>query len=220
VLIGGSGTRRGAWEGSSQPAPRLGRIDALALLDELQAIARTGLAYATDPYDRERYERLLDLAVRGYADTLAVPPQETRARLARDLGYVSAKVGADAAIFDADDRVLLVLRSDDRTWGLVSGWVDPGETPADTAVREVKEEVGLDATVVALVDAIGRPAGADGRPHGVVSVLYLCTVAPGPITVSHESLDAQYRRIDEVETWHANHEHLARVALEHHRAGG
>lgn len=198
------------------PPRRVTIIDRLELLDELRAIAQTGLHYATDPYDRERCTRLLDLATRGYSEALDLPEPEVRERLARDLGYVSAKVGADAAIFDADDRVLLVHRADDHAWGLISGWVDPGETPAITIVREVLEEVGLDATIVDLVDALGRPAGTEFGPHAVVSVVYLCAVGPGAITISHESIDARYRHIDDVEIWHANHEVLARIALARH----
>lgn len=182
------------------------------MLDELRAIAQTGLHYATDPYDRERCTRLLDLATRGYSEALDLPEPEVRARLARDLGYVSAKVGADAAIFDSAGRMLVIQRADDQCWGMVSGWVDPGETPSSTVVREVKEEVGLDATIVSLVDAIGRPAGSEYGPHAVVSVVFLCCVAPGEITISHEIVDAAYRFIDDVGPWHANHELLARLA--------
>jgi ADP-ribose pyrophosphatase YjhB (NUDIX family) len=189
------------------------RIDLLHLLDELQAIARTGLHYTESPYDRERYERLLAIAVGGYESALALPPEEVRARLARDLGYVTAKVGAEAAIFDEEDRILLIRRSDDHCWGLVSGWVDAGESPADTIVREVEEEIGLDATIVALVDVFGRQASQQNGPHGAVAVLYLCTVAPGEITLSHETLDARYWNIDDVDPWHKNHETYARAAV-------
>jgi ADP-ribose pyrophosphatase YjhB (NUDIX family) len=196
----------------------VGSIDWLTVLDEVRAIAQTGLHYSTDPYDRERCTRLLDLATRGYAEALDLPEPEVRARLARDVGYQSAKVGADAAIFDADGRVLLVLRTDDETWGLIAGWVEPGETPTDTVVREVREEVDLTVTAYDLVDVIGRPAGTQYGPHAVVSVLYHCAVAPGPVTVSHESLAAEYRHPEDVEAWHANHEHLARVARDHWRS--
>ena len=143
---------------------------------------------------------------------------EVRERLARDLGYVSAKVGTDAAIFDADDRILLVHRADDHRWGLVSGWVDPGETPATTVVREVEEEVGLTVTGFTLVDAVGRRAGTEYGPHAVVSIVYLCTVAPGSIVISHESLAAEYREIESVTDWHANHESLAYLARDAWRA--
>jgi 8-oxo-dGTP pyrophosphatase MutT (NUDIX family) len=182
------------------------------VLDEIRAIAQTGLAYATDPYDRERCARLLDLAARGYAEALALPEPEVRARLARELGYVSAKVGADAAIFDDRGRVLCVHRSDTLTWGLISGFVDPGETPVVTLVREVQEEVGLAVTRHELIDVLGRPAGTEFGPHAVVSVLYLCEVAPGPVEISHEAVAAGYRDIDDVVGWHANHEQLARIA--------
>jgi ADP-ribose pyrophosphatase YjhB (NUDIX family) len=188
------------------------------VLDEVRAIAQTGLHYSTDPYDRERCTRLLDIVARGYAAALDLPEPEVRARLARELGYQSAKVGADAAIFDAEGRVLLVLRADDAAWGLIAGWVDPGETPTDTVVREVHEEVDLTVTAYELVDVIGRPAGTEFGPHAVVSVVYLCDVAPGPVTISHEAVDAAYRRIEDVEVWHANHERLALMARERWQA--
>ena len=184
----------------------------------MRAIAQTGLHYSTDPYDRERCTRLLTLATEGYSEALDLPEPEVRERLARDLGYVSAKVGTDAAIFDAAGRMLVVLRADDEMWGFISGWVDPGETPATTVVREVAEEVGLTVTEFELVDAIGRRAGTEYGPHAVVSIVYLCTVAPGPIVISHESLAAEYRELESVEVWHANHESLAYLARDAWRA--
>jgi len=188
------------------------------VLDEVRAIAQTGLHYSTDPYDRERCTRLLDIVTRGYSAALDLPEPEVRARLGRELGYQSAKVGADAAIFDDEERVLLVRRSDDLRWGLIAGWVDPGETPTETVVREVGEEVGLEVTHFELVDAIGRPAGTRYGPHAAVSVLYLCTVAPGPVTISHEAVAAGYQHPEDVDVWHANHEQLALLAREHWRA--
>ena len=45
-------------------------MDIPALLEELQIIARNGLAYSPNVYDRERYERLLELTCNQYADLL------------------------------------------------------------------------------------------------------------------------------------------------------
>lgn len=193
-------------------------MDLLHLLDELQAVARTGLLYATDPYDRERYTRLLDLAVEGYTEALSLPEPEIRQRLARDLGYVTAKVGAEAAIFNADDRILLIQRSDDYCWGLVSGYVDAGESPAETIVREVEEEIGLHAMILGLIDVFGRRASAMNGPHGTVGVLYLCSVAPGEPRVTHEVLDVRYWDIEAVDPWHKNHKDYALAALVYRRS--
>ena len=106
-------------------------MDILPLLDELQIIARNGLHYAQNPYDRERYERLMELTARHYGEALDLPPAAVRERLSKELGYVTPKVGADAAIFNPAGEILLVLRADDQCWCLPCGWVEPYESPAE-----------------------------------------------------------------------------------------
>jgi ADP-ribose pyrophosphatase YjhB (NUDIX family) len=140
-----------------------------------------------------------------------------KARFARDVGYVTAKVGVDAAFFDEHDRVLLVRRVDDDTWGLVAGWVDGSEVPEEAIVREVAEEVGLTARVDELVGVFARPAGVHGNPHSVVSIVYLCSAVSGTLRPQlHEVREIAWRPIDDVERWHHHHERLARAALEVH----
>ncbi len=48
-------------------------MDILALLDEIQTIARNGLNFTPNPYDRERYERLLQVAATYYGRALDLP---------------------------------------------------------------------------------------------------------------------------------------------------
>ena len=98
--------------------------DVFALLDELRAIARTGLHFSSDPFDRERYDRLLELASREYAERSSLDATAIRARFDSEIGYVTARVGVDAAVFDDRDRILLTHRADDDKWGLIAGWVD------------------------------------------------------------------------------------------------
>lgn len=195
----------------------------MALLDEIRAIASTGLHYSTNPFDRERYERLLGLAAKEYAERSSLESEEIRARFDAHIGYVSASVGADAAIFDDEDRILLVRRVDDGRWGLIAGWVDANESPEDTVRREIEEEVGLRARIEGLVGVFFRPASFDGLPHGTVSIVYLCSVVGGTLrTQPHEVHEAVYRAVDDVEDWHHHHETLARAALDAHwrrRAG-
>ncbi len=61
---------------------------------------------------------------------------------------VTAVVVRDPAA--ADPEVLLVRRADNGAWTPVTGIVDPGEHPADAAVREVAEEAGVVAAPVRL----------------------------------------------------------------------
>jgi ADP-ribose pyrophosphatase YjhB (NUDIX family) len=187
-------------------------LDILPLLDELQTIARNGLNFTTNPYDRERFERLLALATKYYGEALDLPPAEVRKRLAGELGYITPKVGAEAAIFDREGRILLVRRSDDGLWCLPCGWVEPNESPEETAVREAREETGLAVQTRHLVGVFTRRPEAGYGPHTAVAIVYLCDVRGGTPQTSHEVLEARYWRIEEVPAWHELHQRYAEAA--------
>ncbi|WP_433384782.1 NUDIX hydrolase [Actinoplanes sp. CA-142083] len=55
--------------------------------------------------------------------------------------------GASAVVRDAEGRILFLRRGDDGTWGLPAGMIEPGEQPADAALREIFEETGIRAEV-------------------------------------------------------------------------
>ena len=188
-------------------------MDILPLLDELQTMARNGLTYANNPYDKERYTRLLELASNYYGKILDIPSDEVKQRFAKELGYITPKVGGDAAIFDETGKILLVLRTDDRQWCLPCGWVEPGESPEQTAVRETKEETNLEVQVLQLVDVFTRLPNIGYGPHTAVAVVYLCEITGGSLELSHEHTAAQYWNIDDVPAWHELHEHYARGAF-------
>lgn len=187
-------------------------MDLLPLLDELQTIARNGLAFATNPYDRERYARLLDLAATYYGHALDLPPPDVRSRLAAELGYITPKVGAEAALFDADGHILLVRRADDGQWCLPCGWVEPNESPLEAAIREAKEETGLDVRPLTLVDVFTRKPNIGYGPHTAVAVVYLCEIVGGTIQGSHEGEEVRYWNVENVPAWHELHEQYARAA--------
>jgi 8-oxo-dGTP pyrophosphatase MutT (NUDIX family) len=59
------------------------------------------------------------------------------------------------AIRDAESRVLLAHHVETNLWGLPGGTIEPGETPADAAVREAWEETGLLVRLTRLVGVFG-----------------------------------------------------------------
>ena len=73
--------------------------------------------------------------------------------------------GASAAVRDGD-RLLLTRRSDNGQWCLPGGGVDPGERPAETAIREVYEETGLTIRVTDLLGVYSDPDLVVGYPDG------------------------------------------------------
>jgi ADP-ribose pyrophosphatase YjhB (NUDIX family) len=188
-------------------------VDILPLLDELQTIARNGLNFSANPYDRERFERLLALVTKYYGQALDLPPVEVRQRLVGELGYITPKVGAEAAIFDDGGRILLVRRSDDGLWCLPCGWVEPNESPEEAAVREAREETGLEIQARQLVGVFTRKPNVGYGPHTAIAVVYLCDVVGGtPQPRSHEVLEVRHWRIEDVPGWHELHQRYAEAA--------
>lgn len=184
-----------------------------SLLDELRTLAQVGLEYADDPYDVERYERVLELTSEWYGRAVDLPPEEVRSRFAAEVGHVTPKVSADAAVFDDEGRVLLQRRADDGTWCLPGGYAEPNEAPRETAVREAREETGLGVEPAKLVGVYTRKPGEYG-PHCLVIHVYLCTTDGGTVEASREGEAVRYRALDAVPEWHKDHERHAREAYD------
>ena len=183
-------------------------ISILSLLDELRIIAQNGLHYADNPYDEERYTRILTLVSEYYSMRTNLSTAELTDRFETRLGHVTPNVGGRAVVIDDDGRLFLIKRTDDGTWALPGGYTDPGETPADTVVRETKEETGLTVQPVELVNLYNRSPD-EQNPHGFVGVAYLCEVTGGTQEVSHEGESLQYWHREEVPEWHKDHEQTA-----------
>jgi ADP-ribose pyrophosphatase YjhB (NUDIX family) len=195
-------------------------MDIFSLLDSIQSIARNGLYYTTNEYDKERYERLLSLTSQTYSELLSIPEETVKARFLAELGYITPKVGTNAAIFNEKGEILLMERIDGSGWCMPCGFVEPNETPTEGVVREVREETGLDVKIKQLVGIFTRKPGEKTGPHTFVSIVYLCDVVGGQLRISHEGKALNYWVIDEVNDWHATHEINARAAYKMWKSDG
>ncbi len=119
----------------------------LGWADALQTIAAAGLTYTENPFDRDRFEQVRTIAAEILSRHTDLTLPAALERLRAEPGYVTPKVDVRAAVFDGD-RVLLVQEVSDRRWSLPGGWADVGDSPAEVAVREVREEAGLEVLVL------------------------------------------------------------------------
>ena len=89
-------------------------------------------------------------------------------------------VGVTAIVF-RDEKVLLGRRADNGAWQPVSGIVDPGEEPADAAVRECQEEAGIvvKATRLAHVQQVPRITYANGDQVDYLDLVFRCDWVSG-----------------------------------------
>lgn len=110
--------------------------------------------------------------------------------------------GATAVIRSADHRrVLLVRRSDNGWWTPVTGIVDPGEHPADTAVREAREEADVTIRVdrVASIGVSRMVTYANGDRAQYIDHTFACTYLAGdPHPADGENTDVRWFAVDDL----------------------
>lgn len=188
-------------------------LDPSSLRDDLEALAREGIEDADDAYERRRHERILDIASELPGESTELPPDPVRESLRETFGEVTHKVGAAAVVFDEEGRVLLMRRADSDVWCLPAGMTDPGESIRTTAVRETKEETGLDVGIDELVGLYESPPGVNG-PHHFLGVAYRCSVVGGELQVSFEGEELSYREPKTVRNWFSDHADVVRDAVE------
>jgi 8-oxo-dGTP pyrophosphatase MutT (NUDIX family) len=189
------------------------QIDATSLLEQIREIAETGLRGSSNIYDLGRYTQLLEIADEYTGHELELPLVKTRPNLARALGAVTPRLGGDAAIFDDQGRVLLMLRTDNQRWCMPGGLAEVGETSEQSVIREAREETGLEVEILELVGVFtALPAMRTTGPKLVIP-LYLCGVTGGTLRNSHEDLGLQFWNLEDVPAWSGPHEpEMARAA--------
>ena len=189
---------------------------------KLSALAQDGLTYGADEYDLDRYRQLSRLAVELFSVLSGQPAAELAIELGRDSGYATPKIDVRGAIFDDDERVLLMREKIDGLWSLPGGWADPGDAPSAAATREILEETGYHSSAVKLIACWDREVQGNPPPLPVhvYKLFFLCrrdgAVQPPAVL---ETLEVGWFGLDALpplSLGRVNHRQLER-ALAHHR---
>ena len=158
--------------------------------ESLAAIARTGLAFTQNLYERERYEEVLHVA----ADIKAAFEESTELRRERGHfvqewmdnigegipGYVTPKVAIGAIVGNDAGEILLVKRAPSGVWLYPTGWADVGYSAAEVVVKEVREETGIEAEPVQLLGVVdGMRMGF--TKFGMYMLLFHCRATGGEL---------------------------------------
>ncbi|WP_199043927.1 NUDIX hydrolase [Glycomyces salinus] len=124
---------------------------AAAILAKVAALSEESLEAAENVYARERHERILALC----RDTAEIDGPYERVHCG-DISADCVSTGADAAIFDDRDRILLIRRTDTGQWAMPGGAAEVGEPVGLASVREAAEETGLNVALTGLVCAFDK----------------------------------------------------------------
>jgi 8-oxo-dGTP pyrophosphatase MutT (NUDIX family) len=93
-------------------------------------------------------------------------------------------------------ELLLVHKTDNDLWALPGGGMDVGESMAETVVREVKEETGIDVAVIGVVGIYTNPhhvmAYDDGEVRQQCSICFTTRLLGGRLATSSETSEVEF----------------------------
>lgn len=128
---------------------------------------------------------------------------------------------ASAVVVDGAGRILLARRTDNDLWTIPGGAMEPGESISHTAVREVKEETGIDVEVVSLVGIYSNPKHvveySDGEVRQQFSICFACRPVGGEPAPSDETSEVGYFTAEDLEEMDVHPS--IRLRIEHFLAG-
>ncbi|MDA7723832.1 NUDIX hydrolase [Pseudomonadales bacterium] len=147
----------------------------LSYAKRIQSIADTGMTFATDDFDKERYQELADIGNKMLAELGNVPIERIE-NLLGDLGngYATPKVDVRGAVVN-NNKILLVREKTDGLWALPGGYADSGLSASQNVKKEISEEAQIEVTVTSLY-AIKHKAQHDYAPdvREFYKLFFLC----------------------------------------------
>jgi ADP-ribose pyrophosphatase YjhB (NUDIX family) len=114
----------------------------------------------------------------------------------------SIAVAVSAFIQDEQGRLLMIRRTDNNLYSIPGGQVEPGETLSQAAVREVKEETGIEVEVTGLIGIYSNPnhviAYDDGEVRQEFSICFRARPIDGKLRTSEESSEVYWVARDDI----------------------
>ena len=164
---------------------------------EIQSLAQAGLAYTSNVYDIERYERLREISAEMISEKTNIPTEKVEELFCNETGYQTPKLDTRAAVFK--ENKILLTHENNGTWSLPGGWVDVLESIKSNTEKEVKEETGLDVKAVKVIAIQDRNKhNIPVYAYGVCKVFVLCELIGGRFEENIETTEIKYFSLDEI----------------------
>ncbi len=176
--------------------------------DEMRGMATLSRTFASNVYETERAHRMMELAADVAALAEGAPVEEMRAIFeAEPWLRASPALGVDAAVLDAEGRILLIQRKDNGKWALPGGIAEIGSRPAEAVLRELWEEAGLRGEVARLLGIFDNRRWRSWSKVHMWNLIFLVTCTELTPTPGIECLDARFFTLNALpEAMHSNHE--------------
>ena len=169
----------------------------ITLAQRIRALSQSGLAYTGNAYEIERFKELITISDLIASLVSGIGDAEISACYIPVREYVTPKVDIRAVIFNEKDEVLLVREKFDGRWSMPGGWADVGYTPKEVAIKETKEETGLDVRAERLLAVMDKQCHAHpAGPFYIYKMFILCEILGGEFNETFDILDKGFFPLD------------------------
>ena len=166
---------------------------------EIQALSQTGLHFAENEYQRERYQRLIEIAAEIFSQSSDLKYQPLLDQFRQQTGYATPRVDVRGAVF-RDDRLLLVRERMDGGWTMPGGWADVGDVPSESVEREVWEEAGFRVKARKVVGVYDANRTGPLEVFHAFKIVFFCDLISGEPRPSNETSEVAFFGLQDIPT--------------------
>lgn len=171
----------------------------LNIAKRIKAISDTGLVYAKDDYDRERYEELQQISLQLMAHLGNKPLEVLQDFFMPTVDYPTVKVDVRGFVLNDKDEILMAKEGVDGKWSIPGGWADIGNTPSTVAVREIEEETGIKTKAVRFLGVYDKQVHQHPpEPFYIYKLFFQCEIIGGELKAGFDMLDAGFFPLDKL----------------------
>ena len=158
---------------------------------EIQAISQTGLHYAENDYQVQRYSRLSEISAEIISSHVDMENSELIEIFNQQVGYATPRIDVRGAVFQAG-KLLMVRERLDGGWTMPGGWVDVGDTPSGAVEREVFEESGFEVKSRKVIGVYDANRSGPLEIFHAFKIVFLCDILSGEARTSDETSEVEF----------------------------
>ena len=164
---------------------------------EIQSISQTGLHFAENHYQQERFSRLMEISAEIISLHSNFDQEEMLDIFNQQIGYATPRVDVRGAVF-RDGNLLLVREIADGGWTMPGGWADVGDIPSEAVEREVLEESGFDVKANKVIGVYDANRTGPLEVFHAFKIVFLCDIIGGEARISEETSAVAFFKRNEI----------------------
>ena len=164
---------------------------------EIQAISQTGLHFAENEYQRERFQRLSEISAEIIGTYTNLNAEYLLKIFDNQIGYATPRIDVRGAAFQ-HGNLLLVRERVDGGWTMPGGWADVGDNPSIAVEREVLEEAGFVVDARKVIGVYDANRTGPLEVFHAFKIVFLCEILSGEPRPSYETSEVAFFSRNEI----------------------